>query len=60
MKTLNLQVTFLMQKGVGTRSHPTTPLVASIAERPWQLDKIGYGNSHLFYAPLELWQSAVV
>jgi len=29
MKNLNIQVTFLMQKGVGTRSHPTTPLVVA-------------------------------
>ena len=26
MKNVNIQVTFLVQKGVGTRSHPTTPL----------------------------------
>jgi len=26
MKNLNLQVTFLVQKGVGTRSHTTSPL----------------------------------
>jgi len=26
MKNLHLQVAFLVQKGVGTRSHPTTPL----------------------------------
>jgi len=25
MKNVHLQVTFLVQKGVGTRSHPTTP-----------------------------------
>jgi len=27
MKNLNLQVTLRVQKGVGTRFHPTTPLV---------------------------------
>jgi len=26
MKNLNLQVTFLVQKDVGTRSHPNTPV----------------------------------
>ena len=26
MKNVNIQVTFLVQKVVGTRSHPTTPL----------------------------------
>jgi len=29
MKNLHLQVTFLVQKGVGTRSHPATPLHVS-------------------------------
>jgi len=33
MKNLNLQVTLLVQNGMGTRSHPTTPLVAGDKEQ---------------------------
>jgi len=35
MKYLNLQVTLLLQKGLGTRSLPTTPLTGTQAINMW-------------------------